>query len=207
MNSFLLSLPPAGAGPCKAGEPSKAHRAPRQPGMSRLHTPAHFWDGASRQPLLQGSSKDPDQPDWLGRGRVSRCLCSTTAQALPPWVEAEPGGCRRAPAASPVPAGSSPAATSKLMDLRLQMPCGSVKTHPPPPSQPGSGPVLSPWGTGAISLPVWVQNKGKIRVYPSHGVHGPDPRSAGMDTGREAGTALQLCFALEKNNLLIASGV
>lgn len=164
--------------PARPAEPhsSQAFAGPR--------TPAHLWGDASPWPLPQGSSAHPNQPNRPGRSGVSRCQCSTAAQALPPWVDAEPGGCRRAPAASPVPAWSSPAAPSTLMDPRWE-----VQRHPPPPPPPQSrsGPALPPWGTGALSPPAWLQNKRKIRIRPSHGVPGPDPGLQGQTRGGGGG--------------------
>ena len=187
----------APARPVSPARPAEPHGSRTGAGP---RVPAHLWGHASPQLLPQGSSADPDQPNRPGRSGVSSCRRSTVARALPPQVEAEPGERWRAPAASPVPAGSPPAAPSKLTDPRSQMACGSAKTCPPPPPPSGSGPTFSPRGSGALSPPAWLQNKGNIRICPSHGVPGPDPGSAGTGAGSgEAGASpacspARICF-------------
>lgn len=184
ITTSLLSLPLASAGLCEAGEPLKAHEALWQLGFRSSPCPSTSlgprFTLAAPAGLLGGSR--PTQPARQEQGFI---LHSTVARALLPWTEAEPGECRRALAARLVPAGCPPAGPSKLTDSRPQTACGRAKTHlrPPPPRSGGSGPVRFPQGTGALTPPARLQNMGKIRVRPSHGVPGPDPGSAGMDTG------------------------
>ncbi|CAN8216002.1 unnamed protein product [Coccothraustes coccothraustes] len=107
LNATTTSLPcsAASSGPWEAGEPGETHGAPRQPGVSRSPRPgASPWRYFS-QPLPQGSSVEPDQPDRPGRSGALCCKRSTVSRVLLSLTEGEPGGCWRSLCCQPGASG------------------------------------------------------------------------------------------------------
>lgn len=129
LNATTTSLlcSPASSCPREAGEPGETHGSQVRAGP---HAPAHLWGDASPQPLPQGSSVEPDQPDRPGRSRVSCCKRSTVFHVLLSRMEGEPGGCWRSLAASLMLVESTPPNPSKFMDPRLQNDSWKCKSLP-----------------------------------------------------------------------------